>query len=304
MAKMAVGIDLGGTNLRVALVSQDGRIKELLREKTPVAEGPEATAHLMAAMIAKLQSKHGEILGIGIGSPGPISREEKMIFQTPNLPGFDGYPLGKKVESLTKLPLILEHDAKCAAYGERYFGVAKGVKNVVLMTFGTGIGGGIFVDGKMLYGKSDGAGEVGHMTLYPEGIPCLCGNRGCFERYVSASAVERRAKESTGKEWKNPEILEAAAQGVAWANDLMKKVSIDLAIGIASLVNIFEPDMVVLAGGLFTSGGGPICQMVSRDVEGRCFRSSQRNLQIVASNLNGDSGVLGAAGRVFELLND
>jgi glucokinase len=298
--KTAIGIDLGGTNLRVAVVSANGKILEQAREKTPVVAGPESTAQLMAQMISGLQKKHPSLVGVGIGSPGPLSRKERKIFQTPNLPGFDGFPLGTRVEALCGLPVVLEHDAKCAAFGEKFFGQAKSVKNVVLLTFGTGIGGGIFVDDKMIYGKSDGACEVGHLTLYPEGILCPCGNRGCLERYVSALAIERRAKEETGKVWSNAEILAAFAAGDSWAQNFLNKISIDLSIGIASLVNIFEPNTVVLAGGLFTAGGGPIPELVSKNIVGRCFASSRKDLKVVASSLGGDAGVLGAAGRVFE----
>jgi len=295
----AIGIDLGGTNLRVAAVSAEGKILELLREKTPVEEGPEATAQLMSQMIVDLKKRYPGIIGGCIGSPGPLSRKEKKIFQTPNLPGFDGFPLGRRVEALTEVPVLLEHDAKCAAYGEFYFGAAQGKRNIVLLTFGTGIGGGVFVDGQMVYGKSDGACEIGHMTLYPEGRQCPCGNRGCFEQYVSANAVERRAHEESGRAWTNPEILQAYAKQDPWAVKFLQFISRDLAIGVASLVNIFEPEIVVLAGGLFTTGGGPIPALVQAELESRCFASSRNGMTLVASNLGGDAGVLGAAGRVF-----
>ncbi len=285
--------------MRVAVVSGAGKILEQLKDKTPVHEGPEATAVLMSQMIAKLQKNHPSLKGVGIGSPGPLSRQEKKIFQTPNLPGFDGFPLGTRVEKLTSLPVILEHDSKCAAFGEKYFGQALNVRNIVLLTFGTGIGGGVFVDDKMVYGKSDGACEIGHMTLFPDGIHCPCGNRGCLERYVSALAIERRAQEESGKEWKNVELFEAYKSGDAFAKSFLKKIATELSIGIASLVNIFEPDMIVLAGGLFTSGGGPIPELLRAGIENRCFASSRKNLKIVASTLGGDAGVLGAAGRVF-----
>jgi glucokinase len=303
MSRLAVGIDLGGTNLRAALVSPEGKILQMLKEKTPVSQGPEATAQLMGKMISELVSDRRELKGIGIGSPGPLSRKDKMIFQTPNLPGFDRFPLGARVEEITGVPVILEHDAKCAAFGELFFGHARGKKDVVLLTFGTGIGGGVFSDGKMIYGKSDGACEIGHMTLFPDGNLCPCGNKGCLERYVSAIAIERRATEESGRAWTNPQILEAVAAGDPWAIEFLQKIANELSIAVASLVNIFEPQTIILAGGLFSNGGGPICDWVSKFIEGRCFASSRRGLEILPSELAGDAGVVGAAGLVYHMKN-
>ncbi len=294
----AIGVDLGGTNMRAALVDDKGKIQAHARTRTPVDLGPEATALEMSRLVAEVRGQN-TVVGVGIGSPGPLSRVEKMIYQTPNLPGFDRFPLGKRVEELTGCRVHLDNDAKCASYGEALFGRGKGRKNLILMTFGTGIGGGIFVDGQMIYGKSDGACEVGHLTLYPEGRLCKCGNRGCFEQYCSATAFKRRAYEKTAQEMGGKEIFDAFERGQAWALELMREFAIDLAVGTASLVNIFDPEMVVFGGGLFTTGGGPLGPWVQEAIKDRCFKSSQRGLEIVPSSLGGDAGVLGAASLVL-----
>jgi glucokinase len=296
----AVGVDLGGTNMRAALVDESGKIHAHAKVRTPVEAGPEATAVAMNALVSEVRSSE-TIIGIGIGSPGPLSRTEKMIYQTPNLPGFDRFPLGQRLQDLAGCTVFLDNDAKCAAYGEAHFGRGKGRNNMILMTFGTGIGGGIFVGGRMLYGKSDGACEVGHLTLYPGGHRCPCGNRGCFESYCSATAFKRRAFDKSGHEMGGREIFEAFDQGHAWALDLMKEFAVDMAIGTASLVNIFEPETIVFGGGLFSTGGGPLCAWVQDAIKDRCFKSSQRGLEIVPSALGGDAGVLGAASLVFHL---
>ncbi len=296
----AIGIDLGGTSIRAALVSEEGKILASERVLTPVAEGPAKAASEMANMVKILVGKApSRPAGIGIGSPGPLSRSERKIFQTPNLPGFDNFPIGQRVEELAGLPVKIDNDAKCAALGEGRFGAAKGKRSYLLLTFGTGIGGGVLVDGKMIYGKSDGACEIGHMTLHPGGWLCGCGNQGCFEQYVSASAVERRASEAAGRLVTPPELLAAEAKGELWASDCLREVARDLAIATASLVNIFEPEMIVYGGGLFTSGGGNLIPRVKSEIKDRCFASSQRDLEIVASSLAGHAGVLGAASLVI-----
>jgi glucokinase len=299
--RTAVGVDLGGTNVRVALVNEAGEILDSLRKSTPVSEGPEATAQLMGSLIKDVTErfKSHNILGVGIGSPGPLSRKEKKIFQTPNLPGFDGFPLGKKVEEITKFPVLLDNDAKCACFGEGLFGVAKNVSDYILLTFGTGIGGGVVVNGQMLYGKTDGACEIGHMTLYPNGKLCKCGNRGCFEQYCSASAIKDRATLCAGREVRTIEVFEALLKNEAWATQVLREVAIDLAMATASLVNIFDPRMIVFGGGVFTAGGGPLCEWVREEIKNRCFKSLQNDLQILPSSLSGNAGVLGAAAIVF-----
>ncbi len=301
MEETAIGIDLGGTNLRAAWVNKTGKILASDRCKTPVEDGPEATVYAMKQLIEKLiPSDNHQPIGVGIGSPGPLSRTGRKIFQTPNLPGFDSYPLGEKLEELTGVSVKIDNDAKCATYGEARFGVAKNCKNFILMTFGTGIGGGIFSNGQMIYGKSDGACEIGHMTLYPGGKLCKCGNKGCLEQYISATALKTRASAILGREVGGKEVFESFDQGQAWATDFMREFSVDIAIAVASLVNIFDPEKVIFAGGLFTSGGGPLAGWVREAIRDRCFKSSQEGLEIAVSSLHGDAGVLGAASLCFK----
>ncbi|NCN40234.1 ROK family protein [bacterium] len=296
MEATAIGIDLGGTNLRAAWVNQNGKILASDRCKTPVEEGPAATVFAMKELVEKLIPSDNHLpIGIGIGSPGPLSRKGRKIFQTPNLPGFDSYPLGEKLEELTKIPVKIDNDAKCATYGEARFGVAKGCDNFILMTFGTGIGGGIFSNGKMIYGKSDGACEIGHMTLYPGGKQCKCGNKGCLEQYISATAFKARASAIAGREVGGREVFDSFEEGQAWATEFMREFTVDVATGVASLVNIFDPEKVIFAGGLFSSGGGPLASWVSEAIKDRCFKSSQEGLEVAVSSLKGDAGVLGAA---------
>lgn len=298
MAELAIGVDLGGTNMRVALVTSEGEVLRTERERTPVKEGPQATADLMSHLIRKVADGHW-VLGVGIGSPGPLSREKKTIFKTANLPGFENFPLGVEVEKQVGLKVMLDNDAKCATYGEGYFGAAQGLRNYILLTFGTGIGGGIIVDGKMIYGKSDGACEVGHITLHPNGEPCGCGNRGCFERYASATAIERRSIAHFGKAVSPRVALEELVLGNPHADALLKEVADDIALGCASLVNLFDPEALIFGGGVFTDGGGPLCAWVRERMKDRCFETSLSEMKIFPSKLAGNAGIMGAASLFF-----
>jgi glucokinase len=295
--KAAIGIDLGGSSVRAAYVDESGKIHGRRSVKTPSAEGPEATARAMAQMCLELSKEfsNGKPLGIGIGSPGPMSREKRMIFQTPHLPGFNEFPLGARVEELAQLPVRMDNDAKCATYGEGLFGEGAGLQNYILLTFGTGIGGGVIIEGKMIYGKSDGACEIGHMTVHPGGEACKCGNHGCFEAYCSGTAIGRRGSEAAGRLVSGVEVFEAFNKNESWAQWTLKEVASDLSIALASLVNIFDPQALILGGGIFSSGGGPLCSWASEGIRERCFASSQRGLKIVPTKLCGDSGVIGAA---------
>lgn len=318
----AIGIDLGGTNLRAALVNREGKVCSFEKTKTPVQEGPAATVRAMAGLVSRLLQ--GDVLkgegfdqvaGVGIGSPGPLSRKRRMIFQTANLPGFDRYPMGDTLEEQTGLPVKIDNDAKCAAYGERAFGAAQGFSNVVVLTFGTGIGGGVFVDGNMVYGKSDGACELGHMTLYPGGTPCSCSNKGCMEKYISAIAFEHRAHEHRMRELekqtgsrpaqheamlRGPEIFQAYSENISWAVEHMEAFVEDTAMSVASLLSIFNPELVVLSGGLFTTGGGPLPELVQKNLKGRTYASLVADVKVASSTLGGEAGVLGAASLAFE----
>jgi glucokinase len=298
-SSLAIGIDLGGSNLRTAVVTDSGTVLKKYKDKTPVGDGPSATVALMASRIKEICKEFPKPKGVGVGSPGPLSRKLGKIFQTPNLPGFDGFELVKKLEALCEIPVVLDNDAKCAAFAEAKFGAARGHKNFVMLTLGTGIGGGVFEDGHMIYGKSDGACELGHMTLYPEGRECHCHNRGCFEQYCSATALQRRVFESLKIDLKNPEIFERAHKEDEQILKVMKEVGTDLGIGIASLVNIFDPEAVIVGGGIMSEGGEPLLTYAREAIVGRCFESSRRGLKIAAAECGGDAGVLGAASLVL-----
>ena len=218
MPDFSIGVDLGGTNLRIAAVTGDGRLLEKVTLGTKVALGRDHVINEMCDAIHRLSAKYqeaGKLLGAGIGVPGIIDMQTGMLRKSANLPGWEEYPVRAEIEKRLRIlnkdaRVVLENDANVAALGEQWLGAARGVPNMAVVTLGTGIGGGIVLGGKIWHGMNGMAGEFGHVTLEPEGRPCGCGNRGCAEQYASASAIVRMAREAIAS-GEAPELAAAAS---------------------------------------------------------------------------------------------
>jgi len=269
--RYVVGIDLGGTNIVVGAVAEDGsELVGLVSEPTLPEQGGDAViariVKLARASIAAARGK--EIAGVGIGSPGPLDTKTGIVILTPNL-GWTNMPLRDRVAAGVKLPAVLDNDANCAIYGEWWRGAAQGVKDVVGLTIGTGIGGGIVLGGEIYHGASDAAGEIGHMTINANGRLCKCGNHGCLEAYASGPAIAARAVEGiqAGAKTGLPQyvggdlskitaqvVYEAANDGDAYALEVVRETAKLLGAGVASIVNIFNPEVVVICGGVTQAG--------------------------------------------------
>ncbi|MCE3009631.1 MAG: ROK family protein [Proteobacteria bacterium] len=289
-----IGIDIGGTNLRFALVDHLGSL--IAQTKVPTPKDNEALLTLLASHARNLVLKSPiSVGGIGVGWPGPVDRKLGKIIKAPNITGLEHFPLTSFLSKELGLPCFLENDAKCAALGEKAYGAAKEYKHFVLLTFGTGIGGAIYIDDNLYYGKTGGAGEIGHMTIVEDGKPCPCGNKGCFERYASSIALERLAEEKTGNKLSSQQIVEDYESGEASAANLIERFTDHVATGIASIVNVFDPEAVLLSGGLFSSPHNTLIQLIEEKIRNRCFTSFQKTLKILPSTLQGSAGIVGAA---------
>ncbi|MGA8501197.1 MAG: ROK family protein [Candidatus Sulfotelmatobacter sp.] len=271
MPDFCIGVDLGGTNLRIAAVSASGELLEKLTLGTKLALGRDHVIDEMCTAIQRLSSKYkatGEFLGAGIGVPGLIDMQTGMMRKAANLPGWENYPARAEIErrlglSKSGARVVLENDARVAALGEQWLGAARGVSNVAVLTLGTGIGGGIVLGGKIWHGMNGMAGEFGHVTVEPEGYPCGCGNRGCAERYASASALVRMAREavasgqapslagavSSDAEFGAKSIYNLAIQGDEPARLILRSFGRYLGILLAGLVNVLNLEMYVIGGG-------------------------------------------------------
>lgn len=310
-----IGVDVGGTNVVVGTVPEDGSaLHGLQRESTQVAEGPDAVVKQIRRMVKtsrKAAREHlganPDVVGVGIGSPGPLDTKSGIVRVTPNL-GWNEYPLRDRVGDAVGLPATLDNDANCAVFGEWWRGAARGADVVIGFTIGTGIGGGIVLHGAIFHGASDVAGEFGHMTIDSTGRRCGCGNYGCLEAYASGPAIAARAVEGIEAcmTTRLPDyvdgdlskitaqtVYQAAADGDDFARDLVKDTAQFLGIGVANMANVFNPEVVVVMGGV-TRAGDQLFVPLRAEVNRRAFRAAVRALRIVPGELPGTAGVYGA----------
>jgi|SRR5579872_456413 len=304
-ASYSIGIDLGGTNLRAAAIDKDGKMLEKISGNTPVASGPRPVVDDMAQSVEKLREKFGrdDLVGIGAGVPGNIDMAKGVIVGWGNMPIFNGYAMRDELSKRLGTKVILENDANAAALGEQWMGAGRGVDDLVLLTLGTGIGGGIIVDGRILHGQIGMAGEIGHMTISPNGNPCGCGNRGCLEKHASATAVSAMARLlGLGHDLTAQQVYDLARLNGETSNDrareIFKVMGEALGIALASLVNIFNFPLYLLGGGVVAAWEFFAPAMLG-EVERRSFtyRSTLKTMptRIEAAKLGGDAGLFGAA---------
>jgi len=312
-----VGVDLGGTSINVGVVPFDGgRVLGMRSLPTEPGHGAKSVVDRMIAMIrdtmkdARREASISEsgFVGIGIGSPGPLHRESGTVIETPNL-GWRNFPLRDLIANEIGLDAVLDNDANAATLGEYWLGAGKDVRSLLGITLGTGIGGGIVLEGRVYHGASDVAGEVGHMTIDPTGRRCNCGNYGCLEAYASGPAIAARAVEGlrSGVVSALPTladgdlstvtaetVYEAIVAGDLYAKEVMRETATFLGTGIANLINILNPEMVVISGGV-TRAGSHLLEPLRGEVRRRAFRQAADACRIVASDLGDMAGVIGAA---------
>ena len=267
MPDFSIGVDLGGTNLRIAAFTSEGQLLEKVTLGTNLALGRDHVIDEMCNSIRHLSGKYsssGNFLGAGIGVPGIIDMQTGMLRKSANLPGWEDYPVRAQIEQRLGARVLLENDANAAALGEKWMGAARDVPNMAIVTLGTGIGGGIVLDGKIWHGMNGMAGEFGHMTVEPEGVACGCGSHGCAERYASATAVVRMAREAIARgeapalaraSGSDPEfgaqaIYNLAIQGDQDALRIFHSFGRYLGILLADIINALNLDMYVIGGGV------------------------------------------------------
>ena len=312
-----VGVDLGGTKIFAGALSADGSQTHGMRSIATQAElGAEGVVDRINSLIEGVMidtmnetgAKRSDFAGIGIGAPGPLDRAKGIVVVAPNL-GWKDFPLSERIHSRLGLPVTLDNDANCATVGEWWLGAARGGRNVVGITIGTGIGGGLIINGELYHGTSDVAGEIGHTTIDVNGRHCKCGNYGCLEAYASGPAIATRAREALVREDSASMIpsmvdgqadritaevvYDAAKKGDGLANEIVRDTARYLGAGIATLLNVINPDTVVIAGGV-TRAGEALLGPLRAEVRRRAFNPAVKACKIVPAELPGTAGVVGA----------
>jgi glucokinase len=313
--RVIVGVDLGGTNIVVGGLPEDGsRVYALASERTPVQQGAEAVVGLINQMIQRCveatqrEARGAEVVGVGIGAPGPLDTAKGIVHFAPNLAWRD-MPLRDRIAEGVHLPSTLDNDANCAVLGEWWRGAAQGGRIVVGFTIGTGIGGGIVLDGQLFHGASDVAAEIGHTSIDLNGRRCKCGNSGCIEAYASGPAIAARAVEGleAGATSRLAEyvkgnlaaidaqvVYHAAKDGDGFAREVVRDTARFLGTTVANVINILNPDVVVVCGGV-TLAGEQLFAPLREEVRRRAFKPAVSACRIVPGALHGTAGVYGAA---------
>ena len=303
-----VGIDLGGTNIKAGIVNEENEIIAKGQKKTFAQRSAEEIMKDMEKLVEELLEEHHiskeQVEKVGIGCPGTIDSKTGTVIYSNNIV-WENIELGAIMENSLQLPVKVYNDADCAALGETVAGAAKDCNNMILLTLGTGEGGGIILDGKVFDGYYAGGAELGHTTLIAGGEPCTCGRKGCLEAYASATAIIRIAKKKMEQEKESllheyneidgVAIFEAAKNNDRAANEAIDEYVMYLAEGIVNFVNIFRPEKVLLGGGI-SHAGDRLIQPVNEYVKKYCFGGNRTYIpEVMQLKLGNDAGIIGAA---------
>lgn len=312
MTDAALAFDLGGTELRAAMVNRAGDLLSFLSVPTLAADGPRAVIGQMQALAAEIrgQTPNIEPVGVGVGAPGPLDPVSGIVIAPPTLTGWHDVPLADILLEHFKLPVWLENDANAAALGEWRYGAGRGAASMVFATVSTGIGGGVIADGRILHGRRGLAAEIGHMTITNEGERCFCGAIGCFEALASGTALGRRATTGTRPfdgsmmralsadgDVTGRHVVDAARRGDRQALEMLAVEARWLGIGLTNLLHLYSPDIIVVGGGI-SHGFDMLHAQIKATVAERAM-SAYRDVPIVAAQLGRHAGLIGAASLVL-----
>jgi glucokinase len=305
--------DLGGTHLRVATVDRDGGIYSRRMQPTPQAEKASEIVRALVSAVHESEQNTvelgGKLTAVSVVVPGTVNVAEGVVVKAPNVPCLDGFRLAAALQSELDWPVVLENDANAAALGEMWRGAGRGYQTLICVTLGTGVGGGIILDGQLWRGADGSGGEIGHIGVDPfAGVPCTCGSRGCLEVYASATAVVRMTREARPRypnsvlhdteDLTSAKIYQAGRDGDELAIEVFRRMGVYLGIGLASLINVLNPEMIVIGGGL-SNGWDLFENHMHQQVIERAFPIPARRVKIVRAQCGDDAGLLGAAQLAF-----
>jgi glucokinase len=297
-------VDLGGTHLRVALVDETGTILEHLKQQTPKGDSAGCIISALANAAEQWSDEKQRIVAASIMVPGTVDTDKAVVLQAPNLPSLVNFKLKAALQERLGWPVFLENDANAAAVGEMWLGVARGCRDVMSVTLGTGVGGGLIVDGKLWRGSHGSGGEIGHTTVDPfSGLKCKCGNTGCLELFASGTAIVRMTRENlslfpqtklTSGDLTAETVYKAGVEGDELALAVFKRFGMYLGIGLANIINLIDPEIIVITGGA-ANGWDLFASEMYRQVEERAFRTTAQQVRIARAECGDNAGLLGAA---------
>ncbi len=310
--ELIVGLDLGGTFIKAVLIDGDGVLRSEAAIETQAAQGPEHVIgrlhHSAREVCDRASCDMDAVLGVGLGSPGPLSADLAVVIKSANLPGWQNVPLRERIADLTGRPVAMTNDANAATYGEFWLGAGRGAKHICMLTLGTGIGGGVIVGGELLHGHFGNAGELGHLVVAPGGVRCRCGQRGCLETIASSSyLVENATREArqgassalsavldTKGEIDVPDLLTCAEQGDDVSQRLWADACAAIAAGCVLLHHAFNPQYIVLGGGM-AEAKNALLEPVQHEFAELTWKLADDKPEIVLASLGGNAGAIGAA---------
>jgi glucokinase len=309
---LVFAVDLGGTHLRVALVDDTGTILHQLKQETPKGDSAQPIVDALVNAAQAWSSDERPIIATSIVVPGAVDIDKSVVVQAPNLPSLINFGLKAELEQRLGWPVLLENDANAAAVGEMWLGAARGCQDVISVTLGTGVGGGVILEDKLWRGAHGSAGEIGHTTVDPfSGLKCKCGNTGCLELFASATAIVRMTRESLSLfpesvlkscELSAVKVYNAGQDGDELALAVFRRFGMYLGIGLANLINLFDPQVIVLTGGA-VNGWDLFAPEMYRQVGERAFRATAQQVKIARAECGDNAGLLGAARLAFCSVN-
>jgi glucokinase len=312
--KYTLGVDLGGTSVKIGIVSEEGKISRKLSVESRAAEGPDAVVEQIKKGIKEILDKSKKkIYEIGIGAPGVVSVKKGTVQNPPNFPGWGKVNLGKMIEKEFDKRVYVENDANAAAIGELIFGAGKKYDSFIMVTLGTGVGGGVIIDRKIYRGEFGAAGEIGHLTIDHEGPQCNCGSKGCIEAYVGNNYLVSRIKKELpdhrgSKIWGlidndleqlTPKIIDTASEaGDLYAQSIVKKMGYYIGCALASVSNLLDISTFIIGGGV-SGFGKPLFDSIKETAASRVLTPLRERIEVHPAKLKNDAGIKGASALVF-----
>ena len=290
--EIALGLDIGGMRIKTVAISADAEILEEFRLDSDAKHGPHAVRKAIGVAVEHYRNLSIGFSKIGVGCAGSVMPKSGVVLNSPNFADWKNVPLRAWVEEDFKVPAVVANDANCAMFTEWKLGNAKNCDNAVLLTFGTGIGGGLILNRRLYSGSTGTAAELGHFSIHANGIECPCGNRGCFERYCSASALEKQCPGFTAKQ-----VFENASEEPF--RGVLANHFANLKIALTSICNIFDPDVILIGGGIAT-GLAKYLPEIRDSVKRSAFQTIANHVQIIPTKFGNQSGSIGAALLAFE----